>query len=55
MGMQEDALQRGFPAPDEACAGHGCLEQGVETSDPVTTKDFFQSYILTLSISISSV
>jgi hypothetical protein len=39
--MRKDALQRGLLAPDEACAGHHCLHQGVEAPDLATIKDFF--------------
>jgi hypothetical protein len=39
--MRKDALQRGLPAPDEACAKHHCLQQGVEAPDLATIKDFF--------------
>jgi len=39
--MRKDALQRGLPAPDEACARHHCLQQGVEAPDLATIKEFF--------------
>jgi len=39
--MRKDALQRDLPAPDEACARHHCLYQGVEAPDLATIKDFF--------------
>jgi hypothetical protein len=39
--MRKDALQRGLPAPDEACARHHCLHQGVEAPDLATMKGFF--------------
>jgi hypothetical protein len=45
--MRKDALQRGLPAPDEACAKHHCLHQGVEAPDLATIKDFFRFYIAT--------
>jgi hypothetical protein len=45
--MRKDALQRDLPAPDEACAKHHCLHQGVETPDLATIKDFFRFYIAT--------
>jgi hypothetical protein len=38
-------LQRDLPAPDEICARHHCLYQGVETPDLVTVKGFFRLYI----------
>jgi hypothetical protein len=47
--MRKDALQRGLPAPDEACARHHCLHQGVEAPDLATIKDFFRFYIATSS------
>ena len=47
MGIREDALQRGLPAPDEACARHHCLHQGVEAPDLATIKDFFRFHIAT--------
>ena len=47
LGMREDALQRGLPAPDEACARHHCLHQGVEAPDLATIKDFFRFHIAT--------
>jgi|ERR1700722_7120952 len=47
LGMQEDALQRDLPAPDEAYARHHCLHQGVEAPDLATAKDFFRFYIAT--------
>ena len=40
--MRKDALQRDLPAPDEACARHYCLHQGVEAPDLATIKDFFR-------------
>src|SRR5580658_10386942 len=40
--MRKDALQRGLPAPDEACVRHHCLHQGVEAPDLATMKDFFR-------------
>jgi hypothetical protein len=45
--MQEDALQRDLPAPDEAYARHHCLHQGVEAPDLATIKDFFRFFIAT--------
>jgi hypothetical protein len=39
--MRKDALQRGLPAPDEACTRHHCLREGVEAPDLATVKDFF--------------
>jgi hypothetical protein len=45
--MRKDARQRDLPAPDEACARHHCLEQGVEAPDLATVKDFFRFYIAT--------
>jgi hypothetical protein len=47
LGMQEDALQRDLPAPDEAHARHHCLHQGVEAPDLATIKDFFRFFIAT--------
>jgi len=47
LGMREDALQQGLPAPDEACARHHCLHQGVEAPDLATIKDFFRFHIAT--------
>jgi len=47
LGMQEDALQRDLPAPDEAYARHHCLHQGVEAPDLATIKDFFRFFIAT--------
>ena len=44
LGMQEDALQRDLPAPDEAYARHHCLHQGVEAPDLATIKDFFRFF-----------
>jgi hypothetical protein len=38
-------LQRDLPAPDEICARHHCLYQGVEAPDLVTVKGFFRLYI----------
>ena len=43
--MQEDALQRDLPAPDEAYARHHYLHQGVEAPDLATIKDFFRFFI----------
>ena len=45
--MQEDALQRDLPAPDEAYARHHYLRQGVEAPDLATIKDFFHFFIAT--------
>ena len=45
--MRKDALQRDLPAPDEACARHHYLHQGVEAPDLATIKDFFRFYIAT--------
>ena len=45
--MRDDALQQGLPAPDEACARHHCLHQGVEAPDLATIKDFFRFHIAT--------
>ena len=45
--MQEDALQRDLPAPDEVYARHYCLHQGVEAPDLATIKDFFRFFIAT--------
>ena len=28
--MRKDTLQRNLPAPDEACARHHCLHEGVD-------------------------
>src|SRR5437016_3832638 len=39
--MRKDALQRDPPAPDEACARHYYLHEGVEAPDLATIKDFF--------------
>jgi hypothetical protein len=39
--MRKDALQRDLPAPDEACARHHCLHEGVEAPDLATIKAFF--------------
>jgi hypothetical protein len=47
--MRKDAFQRDLPAPDEACARHHCLHQGVEAPDLATIKDFFRFYIATSS------
>src|SRR3954453_14768358 len=47
LGMQEDALQRDLPAPDEAYARHHCLHQGVEAPDLATIKGFFRFFIAT--------
>jgi hypothetical protein len=38
--MRKDALQRGLPAPDEACAKHHYLHQRVEAPDLATIKIF---------------
>jgi hypothetical protein len=43
--MRKDALQRGLPALDEACARYHCLREGVEAPDLATAKDFFGYYI----------
>jgi hypothetical protein len=43
--MRKDALQRGLPAPDEACTRHHCLREGVEAPDLATVKVFFHYYI----------
>jgi hypothetical protein len=45
--MRKDGLQRDLPAPDEACARHHCLRQGVKAPDLTTIKDFFRFYIAT--------
>jgi hypothetical protein len=45
--IRKDALQQGLPAPDEACARHHCLHQGVEAPDLATIKEFFRFYIAT--------
>jgi hypothetical protein len=47
LGMQEDALQRDLPAPDEAYDRHYCLHQGVEAPDLATIKEFFRFSIAT--------
>ena len=44
LGMQEDALQRDLPAPDEAYARHHCLHLGVEAPDLATIKGFFSFF-----------
>jgi hypothetical protein len=36
--MRKDALQRDLPAPDEACAKHHYLHQGVEAPDLATIR-----------------
>ena len=45
--MRKDALQRDLPTPDETCARHHCLQQGVKAPDLATIKDFFRFYIAT--------
>ena len=45
--MRKDALQRDLPTPDEACARHHCLREGVDVPDLATIKDFFRFYIAT--------
>jgi hypothetical protein len=45
--MRNDALQRGLPAPDEACAKHHYLHQRVEAPDLATIKIFLRFYIAT--------
>jgi hypothetical protein len=42
--MRRD-LQRDLPSPDEACARHHYLCEGIEAPDLATVKDFFRSYI----------
>lgn len=42
--MRKD-LQRDLPSPDEACARHHCLREGMEAPDLATVKDFFRYYI----------
>jgi hypothetical protein len=38
-------LQRDLPSPDEACARHHCLREGMEAPDLATVKDFLRYYI----------
>jgi hypothetical protein len=45
--MRKDAVQPDLPAPDEACARHHCLRQGVEATDLAIIKDVFRFYIAT--------
>jgi hypothetical protein len=47
--MRKDALQQDLPAPEQACARHCCLQQGVEAPDLATIKDFFGFNIATSS------
>ena len=48
--MRKDALQRDLPAPNEACARHYCLHQGVEAPDLATIKDFFSLLYRTILV-----
>jgi hypothetical protein len=43
--MRKDVLQRNLPTPDEACARHHYLRQGIEAPDLATIKGFFRFYI----------
>lgn len=45
--MQQDAVQRGLPAPSEEAAREQCLRPGVEAPDLATVKDFVRFYIAT--------
>jgi hypothetical protein len=42
--MQQDAVQRGLPAPSEEAAREQCLRPGVEPPDLATVKDFIRFY-----------
>ena len=54
-GMQEDAVERGFPMPDEAEARQLCLGEEVEAPDLANLKDFFRFYIATSQERIDSI
>jgi hypothetical protein len=43
--MQQDAVQRELPAPDEEAAREQCLRLGVEAPNLATVKDFLRFYI----------
>ena len=47
--MRKDALQGDLPAPDEACARHHCLYEGVEAPDLATIKEFFFHFYIATS------
>ena len=45
--MKEDALQKGFPVPDEAAVRKQVLWKNVEAPDFATVKDFLRFYAAT--------
>jgi hypothetical protein len=45
--MQQDAVQRELPAPDEEAAREQCLRPRVEAPNLATVKDFLRFYIAT--------